>query len=142
MTRKPSQNQDVRNSSHPASSTASESTFISFPCTELADQDIDATLSQSISSPFVDAPELSRNGDKEDPTAQGTNESNPDGCVANDSQSDDDHLYLSECRISLVGFEPSELRKLVNMVRRGGGSRYVALNNKLTHIVVGTLSEV
>ncbi|KAG8363675.1 hypothetical protein BUALT_Bualt19G0047100 [Buddleja alternifolia] len=63
-------------------------------------------------------------------------------CVADDSQSDDDDLYLSECRILLVGFEASELRKLVDMVRRGGGSRYMSFSEKLTHVIVGNPSEI
>ncbi|KAI9201150.1 hypothetical protein LWI28_018974 [Acer negundo] len=141
LTRQHSQNQAVGNSQPAASSVATESTFLSVPCAEFADQDLEATLSQKMSSLFPDAPIFTKKGDSEDPTSQTRNELNADGCVANDSQSDDDDLYLSECRISLVGFEASEMRKLVNLVRRGGGSRYVSLNNKLTHIVVGTLSE-
>lgn len=90
---------------------------------------------------YMDAPVVSKDGAIEAPTAQTRNESNSDVCVANDSQSEDNDLYLSDCRILLVGFEASEMRKLVNMVRRGGGSRYVSYNNGLTHIVVGTLSE-
>lgn len=63
-------------------------------------------------------------------------------CVADDSQSEDNDLYLSECRISFVGFEASEMRRLVNIVRRGGGSRYMSFSDRLTHIVVGTPSEM
>ncbi|KAL5768631.1 hypothetical protein ACOSQ2_015414 [Xanthoceras sorbifolium] len=142
LTRQHSQNQAVGNSLPASSSVATESTFLSVPCTEFADQDLEATLSQNVSSLFPDAPVFTKKGDSEDPTSQTRNDLNADGCVANDSQSDDNDLYLSECRISLVGFEASEMRKLVNLVRRGGGSRYVSLNNKLTHIIVGTLSEV
>ncbi|KAH9757185.1 transcription coactivator [Citrus sinensis] len=105
------------------------------------DQDLEATCSQSMPSMYMDAPVVSKDGAIEAPTAQTRNESNSDVCVANDSQSEDNDLYLSDCRIVLVGFEASEMRKLVNMVRRGGGSRYVSYNNGLTHIVVGTLSE-
>lgn len=65
-----------------------------------------------------------------------------DRCVADYSQSEDDDLYLSECRILLVGFESSEMRKLVDMVRRGGGSRYMYFSEKLTHLVVGNPSEM
>ncbi|KAL5835768.1 hypothetical protein ACOSQ3_015319 [Xanthoceras sorbifolium] len=142
LTRQHSQNQAVGNSLPASSSVATESTFLSVPCTEFADQDLEATLSQNVSSLFPDAPVFTKKGDSEDPTSQTRNDLNADGCVANDSQSDNNDLYLSECRISLVGFEASEMRKLVNLVRRGGGSRYVSLNNKLTHIIVGTLSEV
>uniref|UniRef100_F6H0I2 BRCT domain-containing protein n=1 Tax=Vitis vinifera TaxID=29760 RepID=F6H0I2_VITVI len=76
------------------------------------------------------------------PAMQDKDENKLDGLVADDSQTEDSDLYLSDCRILLVGFEASEMRKLVNMVRRGGGSRYMSFNEKLTHIVVGTPSEV
>ena len=39
-------------------------------------------------------------------------------------------------------FEVSEIRKLVSMVRRGGGSQYMSFNDKLTHIIVGSPSEM
>ncbi|KAL6211993.1 hypothetical protein ACLB2K_017216 [Fragaria x ananassa] len=42
------------------------------------------------------------------------------------------------CRISLVGFEASEMRRLVNIIRRGGSTCYMSFNDRLTHIVVGT----
>ncbi|KAK1267690.1 hypothetical protein QJS04_geneDACA000015 [Acorus gramineus] len=65
------------------------------------------------------------------------------GCpIANDSEAEDSDLYLSNCRIFIVGFEAHEMRKLVNMVRKGGGSRHLLLSEKLTHIVVGTPSEI
>ncbi|XP_020679576.1 DNA topoisomerase 2-binding protein 1 isoform X1 [Dendrobium catenatum] len=60
--------------------------------------------------------------------------------VAQDSEEDDD-LYLSSCRIFLAGFEEKELRKLVNMIRRGGGTRHMLLSEKLSHIILGTPSE-
>ncbi|MCI68848.1 DNA topoisomerase 2-binding protein 1-like, partial [Trifolium medium] len=44
--------------------------------------------------------------------------------------------YLAECRILA-----SEMRKLVNMVRKGGGSRCLSFNDKLTHIVIGNPTE-
>ncbi|KDP32858.1 hypothetical protein JCGZ_12150 [Jatropha curcas] len=117
-----------------ASSRATESGF--------SDPDLEATLSQNMSSMFSDPPIFMKEGDKQMPAVHPINETNLDVCVANDSQSEDSDLYLSECRISLVGFEASELRKLVNMVRRGGGSRYMSFNDKLTHIVVGAPTEV
>lgn len=61
--------------------------------------------------------------------------------VANDSQTEDNDMYLSDCKILLAGFIASDMRKLVNMVRRGGGSRYMCLSEKLTHIIVGTPSD-
>ncbi|KAL0927052.1 hypothetical protein M5K25_001206 [Dendrobium thyrsiflorum] len=60
--------------------------------------------------------------------------------VAQDSEEDDD-LYLSSCRIFLAGFEDKELRKLVNMIRRGGGTRHMLLSEKLSHIILGKPSE-
>ncbi|KAG0501899.1 hypothetical protein HPP92_001971 [Vanilla planifolia] len=64
-----------------------------------------------------------------------------EGLVAEDSQEDND-LYLSSCRIFLAGFDQKELRKLVNMIRRGGGTRHTLLIEKLTHIILGSPSEV
>ncbi|KAK6143199.1 hypothetical protein DH2020_023547 [Rehmannia glutinosa] len=75
------------------------------------------------------------------PADEHKNDSDFARCIADDSQCEDDDLYLSECRILLVGFEASELRKLVDMVRQGGGSRYMSFNQKLTHVVVGNPSE-
>ncbi|XP_030934131.1 DNA topoisomerase 2-binding protein 1-A [Quercus lobata] len=112
------------------------------PSIGFADSDVEATLSQNVSSAFSDPPVFVKEGDFEKPTMQPNNETSLDGFVANDSQSEDGDLYLSECRILLVGFEVSEMRKLVSMVRRGGGSRYMSFNDKLTHIVVGSPSEI
>ena len=112
------------------------------PSIGFADSDLEATLSQNVSSAISDPPVFAKEGDFEKPTMQPKNEINLDGFVANDSQSEDGDLYLSECRILLVGFEVSEMRKLVSMVRRGGGSRYMSFNDKLTHIVVGSPSEM
>jgi topoisomerase (DNA) II binding protein 1 len=95
-----------------------------------------------MSSMFSDRPVSIKVLDCDKPMVKETIETNLDGCVADDSQSEDSDMYLSECRISLIGFEAPELRKLVNMVRRGGGSRYMTFNDKLTHIVVGAPTEV
>ncbi|KDO80488.1 hypothetical protein CISIN_1g001761mg [Citrus sinensis] len=141
LTKQHSQVKVIGNALSAPSSMATESNLLSVSCTGFADQDLEATFSQSMPSMYMDAPVVSKDGAIEAPTAQTRNESNSDVCVANDSQSEDNDLYLSDCRIVLVGFEASEMRKLVNMVRRGGGSRYVSYNNGLTHIVVGTLSE-
>ncbi|XP_014502700.1 DNA topoisomerase 2-binding protein 1-A isoform X4 [Vigna radiata var. radiata] len=77
-----------------------------------------------------------------EPPLQTSGELNLDNIVADDSESDDNDLYLSECRILLVGFEALEMRKLINIVRKGGGSRYMSFNDKLTHIVVGNPTEM
>ncbi|KAF8103589.1 hypothetical protein N665_0188s0516 [Sinapis alba] len=75
-----------------------------------------------------------------DPTTE-PQEQNIDGCTARDLESEDNDLYLSDCKIFLLGFEASEMRRLVKLVRRGGGSRYMMLSERMTHIVVGTPSE-
>ncbi|CAN1234553.1 NAD kinase 2, chloroplastic [Linum perenne] len=107
----------------------------------LADSDVEATLSQNMSSMFSDASIYIKKDDKEVPSLQPTNETSFSNYVASDSQSEDNDLYLADCRIALIGFETSELRKLVNMVRNGGGSRYMTLNDKLTHIIIGAPTE-
>uniref|UniRef100_A0ACD6A4A3 Uncharacterized protein n=1 Tax=Avena sativa TaxID=4498 RepID=A0ACD6A4A3_AVESA len=75
------------------------------------------------------------------PCVQETNEMQVDSHVAEDSEAEDDDLYLSNCRISLVGFEEKELSRLVMMIRDGGGSRHVMLSGRLTHIILGAPSE-
>ena len=61
--------------------------------------------------------------------------------VAKHSEDEDNDLYLSDCRILLLGFEEKERRNLVKMIWNGGGTRHVLLNEKLTHIVIGSPSE-
>jgi len=61
---------------------------------------------------------------------------------ANESESDGNGRYLGDCRISLVSFEAYEMEKLSNMVRKGGGSQCLYLNDKLTHIVIGNPTEM
>ncbi|XP_024973372.1 DNA topoisomerase 2-binding protein 1 isoform X1 [Cynara cardunculus var. scolymus] len=109
-------------------------------CDGMADADLEATLSQNMASTFSDIP-IFINEDNRVPSIQPKSSVNIDGCVAKDSQSEDNDLYLLNCKIHLVGFDASEMRRLVNMVRRGAGSRYMSLNEQLTHIVVGTPSE-
>ncbi|KAM1022887.1 hypothetical protein ACFX13_044495 [Malus domestica] len=126
-------------------SVVADSNLTAAPCSGTVDSDLEATVSQKMTTIFSYAPFVVKNEDSKAPTfdpLESKSEVNLDGCVADDSQSEGDDLYLSECRISLIGFEASELRRLVNMVRRGGGSRYMSFNDKLTHIVVGTPSEI
>ncbi|KAG7587365.1 BRCT domain [Arabidopsis thaliana x Arabidopsis arenosa] len=108
-------------------------------CAQSRDSDIEASGSQNVFStsmnPSTDVKEPSGG-----PTTR-PQEQNIDGCTARDSESEDNDLYLSDCRIFLLGFEASEMRKLAKLVRRGGGSRYMLLNERMTHIVVGTPSE-
>jgi len=90
----------------------------------------DATQSKD---PVLDVKEA----DAEAPPLKTSKELNFDRVVANDSESDNNDRYLADCRISLVGFEASEMEKLSNMVRKGGDSQCLSLNDKLTHIVIG-----
>ncbi|XP_042507747.1 DNA topoisomerase 2-binding protein 1-A-like isoform X2 [Macadamia integrifolia] len=111
------------------------------PASMNVDPDLEMSLSQNMSSTFSDASIFTKEERNEEPKMQPENGTKFDGCVADDSQTEDTDLYLSDCRILLVGFQASEMRKLVHMVRKGGGSRYMSFNGKLTHIVVGTPSE-
>ncbi|KAM7256625.1 hypothetical protein ACFE04_012366 [Oxalis oulophora] len=133
-------NKVMGNSQSAPSSVAADSMFSSF-----TDQNSETILSPNMSSKFREAPVLTKECDSERPTMDPTDETKTnemvDDCVADDSESEGNDLYLSECRILLVGFEANDMRKLVNMVRRGGGSRYMLFNDKLTHIIVGTPSE-
>jgi topoisomerase (DNA) II binding protein 1 len=70
-----------------------------------------------------------------------TNQMQVNCLVAEDSEAENDDLYLSNCRISLVGFDEKEMLRLVMMIRSGGGSRHILLSEKLTHIVLGAPSE-
>ncbi|XP_020411354.1 DNA topoisomerase 2-binding protein 1 [Prunus persica] len=123
-------------------SVVADSNLTAAPCSGTMDSDLEATVSQNMTTMFSHAPHVVKNEDSKAPPLESKSEAYLDGCVADDSQSEDNDLYLSECRISLVGFKVSEMRRLVNMIRRGGGSRYMSFNDKLTHIVVGTPSEI
>ena len=138
-----SQGKDIGNSQSVPSSMAAETNSLVVPTSGSVDPDMEATLSQGTSSTFPAAQVYVKEGDNLEHVAQPQCDlTNLDGCVADDSQSEDSDLYLSECRILLVGFEASEVRRLVNIIRKGGGSRFVSSNDKLTHIVVGTPSEM
>ncbi|KAH6769080.1 hypothetical protein C2S51_014416 [Perilla frutescens var. frutescens] len=117
--------------------TASES------ATTFSPQDLEPDLENivpNIHHTSSEVPLISKEGN-DAPTDKHKNGSDFARCIADDSQSEDDDLYLSECKILLVGFEACELRKLVNMVRRGGGSRYMSVREKLTHVIVGNPSK-
>ncbi|KAI3984034.1 hypothetical protein MKX01_035161, partial [Papaver californicum] len=106
--------------------------------------DLEATLSQNISSAISDSTVLMKGEEGIEappPLKIEDKEETLDSCVADDSQSEDSGLYLSDCRILLLGFHAAEMRKLVNKVRRGGGSRYMSFNDRLTHIIVGAPTE-
>ncbi|PWA68877.1 BRCT domain-containing protein [Artemisia annua] len=130
------QNKVVRNSQcGPHSTTHQE-----ISCDGVPDADVETTLSQNMASTISDV-SVPVSEDCTPPCMQPNSSMNIDNCVAEDSLSDDNDLYLLNCKIHIVGFDASEMRKLVNMVRRGGGSRYMSLNEQLTHIVVGNPSE-
>ncbi|XP_050213388.1 uncharacterized protein LOC126664850 isoform X2 [Mercurialis annua] len=137
-----SQDKCMGNSLSMPSSVAADSSFTGFPGVGVSDPDLEFTLSQNMSSMFSDPPVFVKEGDNEMLPVHPMNDTNLAGCIANDSQSEDSDLYLSECRISLVGFEAVEMRKLVRLVRSGGGSRYMSLNDQLTHIIVGAPTEL
>lgn len=139
-----SQGKDISNLRSAPSSVATE-TNSAVPSAGFVDPDTETTLSQSTSSTFLATQDYVKECENVETVLQpqrDINLTNLDGCVADDSQSEDNDLYLSESRILFVGFQASEMRRLVNMVRRGGGSRYVLFNDRLTHIVVGTPSEM
>ncbi|KAF4372947.1 hypothetical protein G4B88_018112 [Cannabis sativa] len=135
-----SHSKDISNLQSAPSSVATDSNSSVILSAGFMDPDVEATLSQRMCSKFPVAPVNVKQSDSEQPSLHSQiseiNTINLDDCVANDSQSDDSELYLSECRILLVGFEASEMRKLVNMIRRGGGSRYAMFDDKLTHVVL------
>ncbi|CAL5206616.1 unnamed protein product [Lathyrus oleraceus] len=141
LTVKHSQDRDIGKMQSGSSSRAADSNMLVSDCAESMDVDLEATQSEHMSS-FSNVPLFVKEADAEAPPLQTSDELNLDGAVANDSESDDNDLYLAECRILLAGFEASEMRKLVNMVRKGGGSRYMYFNDKLTHIVIGNPTEI
>ncbi|KAE9595895.1 putative BRCT domain-containing protein [Lupinus albus] len=136
-----SQEKEISKLQSVASAAAADSNVTVFSRADFVDRDLDVTQSECM-SPFSNVPAFVKEADAEAPPVKSNNELDFDGVVANDSESDDNDLYLSECRILLVGFETSEMRKLVNMVRKGGGSRSMSFNDKLTHIVIGCPSEM
>ncbi|KAL9259425.1 Ubinuclein-1-like protein [Drosera capensis] len=116
---KNSQDKNAGNCQSVQSSFVSDSKFRCFSSSMVGDSDLDATLSQTFSSAVSN-----------------------DSVFAEKAETDEDDLYLSDCRICLVGFDAIDVRKLVNLIRRGGGSRFVAYSQRLTHIVVGCPSDV
>ena len=54
---------------------------------------------------------------------------------------EEENMYLSNCRIYFSGFAAPELRKYVNMVRDGGGTRHMEFGDRVTHIIVGKPTE-
>lgn len=52
-----------------------------------------------------------------------------------------DAMYLSGCRVFLTGFSAPEMRKLVNLVLAGGGTRHMEMNDTITHVILGSVPE-
>ncbi|KAJ1274902.1 hypothetical protein BS78_05G095500 [Paspalum vaginatum] len=116
---------------------SASATFQSVPTTSVDDS---ALMSQYVASSFGEASKIS-NTNIGAPTVQEIDEMQVNSHVAEDSEAENDDLYLSNCRISLVGFEEKELLRLVMMIRNGGGSRHILLSEKLTHIILGAPSD-
>ncbi|XP_062198046.1 uncharacterized protein LOC133900812 [Phragmites australis] len=122
---------------NPEISSASAS-FQPVPATSVDDS---VSTSQYVPASFGDASQIINTDIVGAPGVQETNEMQVDSHVAEDSEAENDDLYLSNCRISLVGFEEKQLLRLVTMIRNGGGSRHILLSEKLTHIILGAPSE-
>ncbi|XP_039683639.1 uncharacterized protein [Medicago truncatula] len=135
-----SQEKDIGKMQSGSSSRAADSNIL-VHCAKSLNVDPAATQSKHMLS-VSNVPLFVKEADAEAPPLQTSNELNFNRAVANVSESDDDDRYLADCRISLVGFEASEMEKLSNMVRKGGGSQCLYLNDKLTHIVIGNPTEV
>ncbi|CAL4994372.1 unnamed protein product [Urochloa decumbens] len=122
---------------NPEISTASAS----FQPVPAASVDDSVSTSQFVPASFGDASKISNTDIVGAPGVQEANEMQVDSHVTEDSDVENDDLYLSNCRISLVGFEEKESLRLLMMIRKGGGSRHILLNEKLTHIILGAPSE-
>ncbi|XP_057532611.1 uncharacterized protein LOC130810527 [Amaranthus tricolor] len=118
-------------------SAATESSLQPGPSRGTTDSDVDVAHSQNISSACRTAEE--EEAGQPDLSVQ---DKNVEECVADDSEGDGNDLYLSGCRIGLVGFKASDTQKLVGIIRQGGGSRYMSCSERLTHIIVGEPSDV
>ncbi|XP_066336838.1 uncharacterized protein [Miscanthus floridulus] len=127
----------LKEQQNPEISSASAS-FQPVPATSVDDS---VSMSQYLPASFGDAASISNTAIVGAPSVQEKNEMQVDSHVAEDSEPENDDLYLSNCRISLVGFEEKELLRLVMMIRNGGGSRHILLSEKLTHIVIGKPSD-
>ncbi|VFQ92115.1 unnamed protein product [Cuscuta campestris] len=126
---------------HSFSSTATVSNSEAVSFGHAVDSDMGGTFFQNAPS-FSEEPLFSKEERNDHPIEHQNYDAFTGEFVAGDSQTDDNDLYLSDCRLLIVGFSASEMRKLVNMVRKGGGSRYMYFSEKLTHIIVGSPSEI
>eukprot|EP01135_Chromosphaera_perkinsii_P002497 Nk52_evm13s224 gene=Nk52_evmTU13s224 len=57
-----------------------------------------------------------------------------------DVPADADSQFLDGCRLFFTGFSEERLKLMRKMTRRGGGLRFEALNEAVTHCVVGSLT--
>ncbi|KAL8144099.1 hypothetical protein V2J09_017131 [Rumex salicifolius] len=120
----------IENSQSTQTSRVPESDMQAVPSSGNVDLELDTSLSQHlpVKGEECEAPQLQPEPDMKF-----------DDCVAKDS--DDDDLYLSNCKICLVGFDALDVRKFVNMIRKGGGSRYTSYSERMTHVIVGSPSD-
>ncbi|XP_074262964.1 uncharacterized protein LOC141585822 isoform X2 [Silene latifolia] len=137
---KPGQDRYLRNSQPTSSSAVTDSSFHAVPSMGNMESDLDVALSQNISNISSLGASAFLKEDEAGPPDVPQKDEGLEVCVAEDSEPDD--LYLSDCKICLIGFNTSDTRKLLGMVRRGGGSRYMFCNERLTHIIVGAPSDV
>ncbi|GAB2289813.1 hypothetical protein Dimus_024119 [Dionaea muscipula] len=142
LTLKHGQEKSIGYSQSAQFSLGSESKFQGFPTASVWDSEVDAILSQNFHSTVSNSSVFVEEAEGGVPLDPPTTDSQLDACVADDSQTEDDDLYLSDCRVCLVGFDSFDMQKLVNLVRRGGGSRFVSYSERLTHIVVGCPSDL
>ncbi|KAL2893989.1 DNA topoisomerase 2-binding protein 1 [Bienertia sinuspersici] len=136
---KSSQEKCTMKSQSVLSSAATDPSLQAVSSVGITDSDLDVAYSQNLSSACQSDSAFVKEKDTGQPDPPANDKA---GFVAEDSETDDNDLYLSDCRICLVGFSALDMRKLVGMVRRGGGSRYMTCSERLTHIVVGEPSDV
>lgn len=90
----------IRSSESLPSSMVGDQDFHSISATDHADPDLETTLSQNVSSMFVDLHFLAKEDNSDVAAVQSNGEVNHDGWVAEDSENEDNDLYLSECRLT------------------------------------------
>ncbi|XP_057249582.1 uncharacterized protein LOC104893213 isoform X1 [Beta vulgaris subsp. vulgaris] len=141
LTAKSCQDKSTTKSQSVLSSAATDSSLQAVRSVGTTESDMDIAYSQNFSSACQNVSAFAKEEEARQPDLP-DKDKELEGCIADDSEADDDDLYLSDCRICLVGFNASDVRKLVGIVRQGGGSRYMSCSERLTHIVVGEPSDV
>ena len=73
--------------------------------------------------------------------AKSSSEAVPDGAKTSESESsldvkhDPNNSYLDGCRVYLHGFRGDRLQLMVKIIRAAGGTKYTALDDRVTHVV-------